>query len=481
MLKPKVFVSYAWTSTDHIKWVENLARDLVSTGIEVKLDQWDIKPGDDTAHFMESIVRDPSITHVIMVCDKLYKSRADNREAGAGVEAQIITRELYESIENNKYVALLRENDDEGKPTTPIFTGRRLYIDFTDDSKYFSSHEELVRWIYNKPLKTSPPLGSRPAWLDAESGSDSPTRMAALAARREIKSGGRHLTPLLNKYLHDLSSIFLDMPNLDFSMHSLLQCDAIELLENFCVQRDEYLEVIEELGIYSADETAFWAVHSFFEQLAVACLPSTTLTHVSREQFDHKKFLAYEFFLLTTTIFIKYSRWSGLCILLHQNYAVPENSILRGKSTNFSFFYHENRVLHAHLTEKGRNTHFPVGRMLLDRLNQTYAPHEVMQADLLLYLVFKCLQTTKRVGWWFPECYAYSGAELINFPLFVKAKSRAFFGQIKILFDVVMVEEFKQHVRQIDQEGGLFKGQFLLNGPMNVGSSIGVEEIGEGP
>ena len=55
---PKIFISYAWGSSD---LVLELAQRLVSHGVDVVLDKWDLKEGQDKYAFMERCVNDPEI------------------------------------------------------------------------------------------------------------------------------------------------------------------------------------------------------------------------------------------------------------------------------------------------------------------------------------------------------------------------------------------------------------------------------------
>jgi len=50
---PKVFISYAWASEDYRLKVRSFATDLMGNGIDVLLDQWSLKEGNDTYAFME--------------------------------------------------------------------------------------------------------------------------------------------------------------------------------------------------------------------------------------------------------------------------------------------------------------------------------------------------------------------------------------------------------------------------------------------
>lgn len=52
--RPKVFISYSWTTPDHERFVMELATELRGKlGIDIVLDKWDLKSGHDINHFME--------------------------------------------------------------------------------------------------------------------------------------------------------------------------------------------------------------------------------------------------------------------------------------------------------------------------------------------------------------------------------------------------------------------------------------------
>lgn len=89
---PKVFISYSWSSD---ALVLELAQRLVSHGVDVVLDKWDLKEGQDKYEFMERCVNDPEITKVLIICDKAYAQKADDRTGGVGDETMIISSEIY--------------------------------------------------------------------------------------------------------------------------------------------------------------------------------------------------------------------------------------------------------------------------------------------------------------------------------------------------------------------------------------------------
>jgi SEFIR domain len=169
MTEPKVFISYAWTSPEHIEWVVRLATDLRNQSVDTMLDKWDLKEGHDANAFMERMVSDKSVERVIMVCDIAYCQKADARSGGVGTEAQIISPALYTKKEQDKFVAIVREKGPDGRSVVPIFYGSRIHIDMTDDDQYSDNIEKILRWVFEKPLLIKPPIGIRPSYLDQTS------------------------------------------------------------------------------------------------------------------------------------------------------------------------------------------------------------------------------------------------------------------------------------------------------------------------
>ena len=67
IVHPKVFISYSWDTEngddEHKKWVRDLATKLRSHGVDVILDQFDLRLGDDLPFFMEQGL---TISHLVI-------------------------------------------------------------------------------------------------------------------------------------------------------------------------------------------------------------------------------------------------------------------------------------------------------------------------------------------------------------------------------------------------------------------------------
>ncbi len=165
-VNPKVFISYSWTSEEHVDWLEDLAKRLENDSVAVVFDQWDLTHGQDKFAYMEKMVSDPAIMKVLMICDRKYAEKADDRAAGVGVETVIITPEIYNKTAQTKFVPIVRERDDEGEPWLPVYLKSRIYIDFCNDDNFAESYDKLLRDITNKPTRKRPRRGEKlPAHL----------------------------------------------------------------------------------------------------------------------------------------------------------------------------------------------------------------------------------------------------------------------------------------------------------------------------
>ena len=158
MQPPKVFASYSHDSDNHKEWVRKLCTKLRKNGVDVTLDQWDLGPGDDRILFMEKGVTDSD--RVLVICTTAYVEKANARKRGAGYEGYIITAELVENTETDKFIPVICQVSEKRK--TPIFLTPKVYIDFTDDDQFDTSFEQLLREIHGAPLDPKPELGENP-------------------------------------------------------------------------------------------------------------------------------------------------------------------------------------------------------------------------------------------------------------------------------------------------------------------------------
>lgn len=157
MKVPKIFISYSHDTLEHKKWVLDLSVRLRNNGIDAILDQFELKPGDDVPHFMETHLANSD--KILMVCTENYVAKANKGEGGVGYEKMIITSNLMKRIDENKIIPIIRQLDTQNVPT---FLKSKLYINFFNDADFEFSYDELVRTVHNSPLFVKPPVGNNP-------------------------------------------------------------------------------------------------------------------------------------------------------------------------------------------------------------------------------------------------------------------------------------------------------------------------------
>ena len=104
---PRVFISYSWDTPEHKAWVSALAERLQNDGIQVIIDRWNLKPGQNKLHVMEQAVATSDF--VVIICTEKYAAKANARQGGVGYESIIITGEVAEDMLTDKFIPILRQ------------------------------------------------------------------------------------------------------------------------------------------------------------------------------------------------------------------------------------------------------------------------------------------------------------------------------------------------------------------------------------
>lgn len=162
---PKVFISYCSYPEKNKNDAKNLADRLISDGVNVIIDIYDLKVGMDVYVFMEQIVEDPTFDRILILCSKEYALRANQRIKGVGTEAMIISPEVYQNAKQTKFLPLLFEKDENNKPFLPIYLRNKAYIDFSSPEIYNLEYKKLLDTLYDRNSKPLSPI----SFIDAKS------------------------------------------------------------------------------------------------------------------------------------------------------------------------------------------------------------------------------------------------------------------------------------------------------------------------
>lgn len=428
---PKVFVSYSWTTPDHEEWVLELANELMRNGVHVILDKWDIREGNDVAVFMEQIVRNGDIVKVIMVCDRGYVEKANARTGGVGVEAQIITSEIYSSSSQSKFVAVVAERNDDGSPFLPIFYSKRKYIDLSAAERYDREFETLIRWIFDRPLYVRPELGSPPDFVGYESegvrGTSGLSRRASVA----IRSGKHDAIILVEEYFKKLvENISLLMPD---KKYAEIDEEIHRLILNSVGIRSEYIGILADLARCVDDSKLFSITYKFLESLLN--IKSVYGNGSAEAERDAIKFLAHELFLITIAQLIRHEKFAVVSRLLSATFYISPKfnaNLSTVTFVEFREFLESIRQRNSRLGLRKLSLH---AVLLQERATPSLPFIDIMQADFICFVKSSIENPDSYITWW-PETLLYAARMHAPFEIFARAISASYLNNVMLVFGI---------------------------------------------
>lgn len=440
---PKLFISYSWSTPEHGQWVLNLATELVENGIDVIFDKWHLKEGHDSIAFMEKMVTDSEIKKVIIICDRLYAEKADGRSGGVGTETQIISPEIYQKQDQGKFVAVLSEKDEAGNPYLPIYFKPRIYIDLSADDLYASNFEQLLRWIYDKPLYIKPPLGKQPLFLSEEEpislGTTTKFRRAINAIRNNKEDADYALGDYLSTLADNLEELRITDKEGDFDEK------VVNSIEKFLPLRNDLISIFLAISQYRCTMDTIQQLHRFMESLIPYMDKPKGVREWLKSDFDNFIYIIHELFLYVIACLLKYERFDAVSYLLRNIYYVEGNSEYgRDVMVPFSVFQKPVYSLET------RNKRLELGRISLhaDLLVKHYkssviTDRQLMQSDLVLFLrdCFNALRNAKPQTW-YPITLIYAEEYRGPFEIFARSQSSEYFNRLKDIFDIEQKDDF---------------------------------------
>jgi len=152
---PTSFISYAWESDDLKKWVKDLATQLRDNGIDAKLDQWEVIPGDQMPYFMEKSVRENDF--VLIICTPKYSTKSEERIGDVGYEGDIMSAEVLQNSNHRKFIPILKSGTKE--TSIPTWLKGKYFVDLSSDQHFANNFEDLLTTLLNVREK-SPTLGT---------------------------------------------------------------------------------------------------------------------------------------------------------------------------------------------------------------------------------------------------------------------------------------------------------------------------------
>lgn len=482
MVTPKLFISYSWSSVEHEQRVLDLATELVESGVDAILDKWNLKEGDDADVFMEQMVANPEIQKVLIICDKKYSEKSDKRTGGAGTEAQIISRKIYEQSDEGKFVVAAFEIDEQtGKPYLPVYYGSRKYIDFTDPNKFAIKFEELIRWIFNKPLYVKPKLGRAPDYILADEKKTLGTTSAYKRALSYISEGRSNATGAIREYLARFSAnlelFLLPSSNRGDDYYSMV----INSINDILPYREEWLDVLNAVCTNELMDSVIDDYIRFFEEIHAYTQRRYGISYYDNQTDDNIKFIEHELMLCFIALLLKKECFNSVSEIFNATfYNKSASSTLDSTFTYrefehylYSFHYKNQRSEHQYYSLQAKTMDDRMASCkLLDMA-------DICQADFVCWLfhISHLVADSYNVDRWFPQNLLYACDRRWPFEIFARAESMRYMDKLKVIFDFKDKEDFVKLFDYIQSDYNALVPRWEFQVP-NVKLLMNIEKLG---
>lgn len=425
--QPKVFISYSWDGQARQDQIIELVQRLAADGVDTIVDIYDLKEGDDKNHFMEKMVTDETVSHVLIICDKKYSEKANKRKSGVGTESQIISQEVYNRVSQSKFIPLVYEFNDDTEACTPVFFKSRIYIDFSSPEKENENWERLIRLLHGKPELIKPEVSKRPSYLDVKQTKntyemDSKFRVFKNALLSEKITTSLYRDDLLDSCFNFADSLRVRSASNEADFPQKVIDDFKQLvnvrniLVDWCLleSRFEKPDFSESL------------LNVLKRLLEMASRP-IEVDSWSEDDFHAHKAFAYETFLYILAALIKNEKFLLANEVLKTHYELPETSLSNDyQFCSFDEFYFHSDLLQSKLSPPKMILNSAVAELLKINAERTDLIFtDIMQADLIATL----MSLIDKNRYWYPQTIYYAKHSQ-KYPFFIRATQHKHFKKL---------------------------------------------------
>jgi len=425
---PKVFISYSWSSKEYEEKVMDFAVRLQGDGIEVIIDKWIMQPGNDTINFMEKCVKDENVNFVLMLLDKKYANKADRRSGGVGIETQIISNEVYNNIEQSKFIPIVFDRDENGNIYVPIYLKSKFHYDLTQDNAD-EEYVKLVKQIYGRQIYYKPKLGNKPKWVDENLNNPSALKLKVLQKEKNIKA--------IDFLIEEIKKSKIGEEDIKADSEEKNK----EIIETYNKSLEYRNALIEIIWNRYENKDFLDNLCDFYENIKNWNKQNKGLKQEIWDAFIH------ETFIYLIAILFKFRQYKLINIFITKSY-FQQGYTDNITNMHFYFYSHNYEVIEKAKNEIDDQNYY--SGMAAIWIENIYEPkiskQDFTEADLLLHNLSILLISEQR-WYWFPITYVYSenshfNSSLKDFSLRLKSKYEV--NKMKELFGIETVEELKR-------------------------------------
>jgi len=418
----------------------------VADGIDVVLDIYDLREGYDKYAFMERMVTDSSVTHVLVISDQKYSEKADARKAGVGTESQIISREIYEKVDQSKFIPIVCEFDLKGNPYLPTFLKSRIWIDFSTPEAVNENWERLVRTIYGKPQHEKPKLGKPPAFITSDVATPTSHARAKFNTLRQAILQGKKGIPMYRRDFLDACISYADelrireRPNVESLGEKILE-DANKLKQ----VRDHVVDWVLLESESSQEDEFSEALVDFLERLRELKSRPSEINSWNDAWFDAHSVFVYETFLYIVASLIKTQSFEALHEVFSTHYLLPASNRSGDNAfETFDAFYGYSETLQSVLAPEGRKLYSPAAELIKRHADRDDLPFKsIMEAELLVLMMSYITPDTH----WYPQTLLYASYRG-DFPFFLRAAQHKNFKKLAIVTGIDDANKLREAVKE---------------------------------
>lgn len=453
---PKVFISYAWGTKEYQAKVLAFASDLVRDGIDVLLDKWSLKEGNDTYAFMEESVTNKDITNVLILLDPQYERKANERTGGVGTETQIISPEIYNKVKQDKFLPIIFERGDNGEVPKPTYLKGLLHFDLSREDTYDEEYQRLVKRLYGIEIVRKPKLGNRPEWLNTISDVSTKTRTKYNIVKENIPLQVKR--EKFELFLNEIKEKIVDFKK-NTSLWNCEPDEYISLYNETKSIRDEYLQLLQSASYI--DESVKFIVAKLEEICGELRIGNGVVNEIA-------KTLLHEMFIYTIAMYYKNKNYEAIGYILTKSYFVSGYN--DDKPHSYKVFYFYNQHMDNAICKRDEQSYYSgTAHYWIDNINsEVCSKNDFVFADLLCYNAAILIENYNDTWYWFPITYVYGGYDNVLIRSFAsKLQSKEHLKEAAIIFGFDDVNRFKERYIEIEQkikegkiEGYRYSGAF---------------------
>lgn len=465
---PVVFLSYARTNSEHVENIVDFASKLRSHGIDARMDEWDLKVGNDLYYFMENNIKRES-DKVLLILNKEFVEKANDRKSGVGTETQLLSKEVYTDVEQERIIPIVWECDEKGDPYLPTFLETRFYIDLSSDEKFGENYEKLLRILYNKPKNPKEELGEMPDWLNDTNKYYPKTNELVKRFTYSIEHKPNKINQIIEDFYDEYYEYLKTFP-LEFNSNDTKTIveEIYKNLEEYQQLKndfEEFTDILTKKGKYC--DVDYDLLVEFLTKVHSLTFNSMNKENINTYDIYKFEFILRELFLYLIAYGLKNKNYRMIAHLLHSPYYLTDEfNQEKGTQHYVELDIRGQRDLgdymaHYYKNIEGKVYASSIGQLLITRLPKSLYSEYLIDADLLCCYVSFLNPAEYKNEFWFPYTYIYKGRHP-SFEMFRRLTSKRYFEDVKNIFDVETIDEFKTKVEST-QDSYLGRGQMKLN------------------